>query len=105
MYQARIRPEEKYRVVAKINDAIISDADRGSLFDAIAGAIRNVLSFDLAGGSRVIVRPSGTEPKIKIYLDVREPMTADESFADAKSRAKARMDELLGAVAALAGLD
>ena len=28
----------------------------------------NVLEFRLGGGNRVIVRPSGTEPKIKLYL-------------------------------------
>lgn len=28
----------------------------------------NVLSYKLAGGSGVIVRPSGTEPKIKVYI-------------------------------------
>lgn len=28
----------------------------------------NVLEYRLAGGSKVIVRPSGTEPKIKVYL-------------------------------------
>ena len=28
----------------------------------------NVLEFDLAGGNKAIVRPSGTEPKIKIYI-------------------------------------
>lgn len=29
----------------------------------------NVLKFDLADGSRIMVRPSGTEPKLKIYID------------------------------------
>lgn len=28
----------------------------------------NVLQFDLAGSHKVIVRPSGTEPKVKVYL-------------------------------------
>jgi phosphoglucomutase len=28
----------------------------------------NVLRYELADGTSVIVRPSGTEPKIKIYL-------------------------------------
>lgn len=31
----------------------------------------NVLEFDLEGGSKLIVRPSGTEPKCKAYLSVR----------------------------------
>lgn len=29
----------------------------------------NIVRFRLEGGSRVIVRPSGTEPKVKVYLD------------------------------------
>lgn len=39
----------------------------------------NILVFYLAGGQRVIFRPSGTEPKLKIYLD-----TTGETLADAK---------------------
>ena len=32
----------------------------------------DVLEFRLEGGGKVIVRPSGTEPKLKLYLSVRE---------------------------------
>lgn len=39
----------------------------------------NILRYYLADGSRVIVRPSGTEPKIKVYLD-----TAGTSRAEAE---------------------
>ena len=31
----------------------------------------NVLEFRLDGGSRVLVRPSGTEPKVKAYVFAR----------------------------------
>ena len=37
----------------------------------------DVLRYTLKGGSRVIVRPSGTEPKLKAYLDVRGESTTD----------------------------
>jgi phosphomannomutase len=33
-------------------------------------ASRNVLSYALAGGARIIVRPSGTEPKTKVYAEL-----------------------------------
>ena len=54
------------------------DYDDGSISVAGLGKVgttpffgSNVLYFELADGSSFIVRPSGTEPKIKIYLLVR----------------------------------
>ena len=40
----------------------------------------NVLEFRLAGGAKLMVRPSGTEPKIKVYLSAVAPT---EEAADA----------------------
>ena len=37
----------------------------------------DVLEFQLAGASKIIVRPSGTEPKLKLYLSVRGSTNAD----------------------------
>lgn len=50
----------------------------------------NVLEFQLAG-SKVLVRPSGTEPKIKVYLSSR---------ADTLEQAKAENQALLEALTA-----
>jgi phosphomannomutase len=47
----------------------------------------DVLRLWLADGSRVVVRPSGTEPKLKLYLDVR-----GESRDDAGARIGALAD-------------
>ncbi len=62
----------------------------------------NVLVFELEGGSRVIARPSGTEPKVKFYIDVREPMAEGEALAIAQARAEANMKLLADAFVALA---
>ena len=57
------------------------------------------LRFTLAGGARIIVRPSGTEPKIKCYLEVIEhPLDGD--LAAAHALAANRMEGLRSAVAA-----
>lgn len=47
----------------------------------------NVLQFLLADGSRISARPSGTEPKIKFYFSVHEPL---DSVADVE-----RVEQLL----------
>ena len=51
-------------------------------------------------GARVVLRPSGTEPKLKAYLEVTEP-AGPGRLAEARRRADARMNPLRAAVAAL----
>lgn len=60
------------------------------------------LRFRLAEGGRVIVRPSGTEPKIKCYLEVVVP--TGDGVAAARISAAARLDAIKLDVAAAAGL-
>jgi phosphomannomutase len=46
----------------------------------------DVLVFKLTGGRRIIMRPSGTEPKLKSYYEVRVEVGANEAMADARAR-------------------
>ncbi|WP_030527714.1 phospho-sugar mutase [Phycicoccus jejuensis] len=48
------------------------------------------LRYHLADDSRIIVRPSGTEPKLKVYLEVVEPVTGDD-LRGARQRAADRL--------------
>jgi phosphomannomutase len=64
----------------------------------------NMLVFELEGGSRIIARPSGTEPKIKFYFDVREPIEFEEPARAAQDRALATIDRLAETFCALAGM-
>jgi phosphomannomutase len=60
------------------------------------------LRYQIAEGARIIVRPSGTEPKIKCYLEVVVP--ADADVAAARARAADQLAALKSDLAAAAGL-
>ncbi|MFJ8831041.1 phospho-sugar mutase [Micromonospora aurantiaca] len=55
------------------------------------------------GAARVVIRPSGTEPKLKAYLEVVEPVTGGDVPA-ARQRARAAVTELRNEIAAALGL-
>jgi phosphomannomutase len=62
----------------------------------------DVLIYRLAG-ARVVMRPSGTEPKLKIYFEVTEPAGSD--LARARRDAAARLDGLREAASQLLRAD
>jgi phosphomannomutase len=62
------------------------------------------LRYWLADGGRVIVRPSGTEPKLKCYLEVVQPVP-DGDVAAARRTASAALSAIKRDVARAAGLD
>ncbi len=64
------------------------------------------LRFVLADRARVIVRPSGTEPKVKCYLEVVVPVEdgAEDGVDAARIAAVGRLDAIRADVAKAAGL-
>ena len=61
--------------IGGVKVAQFKDYADGSVVDCATGAKStmelsgsNVLRFELADGTSIIVRPSGTEPKIKVYI-------------------------------------
>ncbi|HEY6276055.1 MAG TPA: phospho-sugar mutase [Streptosporangiaceae bacterium] len=71
----------------------------GDLSAGLAGLPpSDVLSYRLPG-ARVVIRPSGTEPKLKAYLEVAEP--AGRALAAARAAAAGRLGPLREAVTGL----
>ena len=62
----------------------------------------NVIAYELDGGSRVTLRPSGTEPKIKCYFELKENLNEGEPVSQARRRADEKLRRLEGAFLALA---
>ena len=67
-----------------------TDVVTGNVTNLDMPAISNVLQFFTQDGTKISVRPSGTEPKIKFYIEVRGEMktSADYDAADAAANAK-----------------
>ena len=104
--QLTLRTADQAQVMSRLRaappEAFGGEAVSG-LTDLAAGSgtvLRaDVLIFRLADG-RVVLRPSGTEPKIKCYIEITEP-TAGRSLAAAREAAAARLAPLRAALGAL----
>ncbi|NLK92835.1 MAG: phospho-sugar mutase [Bacteroidales bacterium] len=88
---------------------VIKDYDTLRLIDVSAGTTNamempetsNVLQFFTADGTKISVRPSGTEPKIKFYIEVRGELKNRKDYEKANQVA----DEKIKAVMASLKLD
>jgi phosphomannomutase len=108
------------RVLARLRDdtpatlagsdvTAVSDFERG-LRRAADGATTAIdlpstmmIALTLADGSRMQIRPSGTEPKLKFYVEVVEPV--DDDVDDARGRADRRLAAVVSGLYAATGLD
>lgn len=55
----------------------------------------NVLQFFTEAGDKVSVRPSGTEPKIKFYVEVREDLPSKEKYEETVEKAEEKIKRVL----------
>lgn len=55
----------------------------------------NVLQFITEDGSKISARPSGTEPKIKFYFSVNEPLKREEDFEKTDRQLKDKIDTII----------
>jgi phosphoglucomutase len=55
----------------------------------------NVLQFELADGTKISARPSGTEPKIKFYFSVNEPLENATKFYETEKQLDDKIDGII----------
>ena len=55
----------------------------------------NVLQFFTKDGTKISVRPSGTEPKIKFYFEVKGELQSRNQFDEAEEKAESKIDALM----------
>ncbi|MCL1593787.1 MAG: phospho-sugar mutase [Actinomycetia bacterium] len=59
----------------------------------------NLIELDLGAAGRVLARPSGTEPKLKIYVDLSEPFPESGDWIGAERELSERANEVGSALA------
>ncbi len=55
----------------------------------------NVIQFFTEDGSKITMRPSGTEPKIKFYFGVKEKLNSKKDFHKVKNKLKTKIDSII----------
>ena len=55
----------------------------------------NVLQFFTEDGTKVSVRPSGTEPKIKFYIEVKDLLTSRDQYDVVEAKTNLKIDQVM----------
>ena len=74
-------------VLTKDYQSLKATDNKGNVTDIAQPATSNVLQWYTADGTKVSVRPSGTEPKIKFYFEVTGEMKCPKCYAEAEKKA------------------
>jgi len=98
MEKFRNNPPEKINNsrVVMIHDYLLQESR--DLEKAVTADINlpksNVLQFLLEDGSKISIRPSGTEPKIKFYFSVKDRLSSIEDYPQLKQQLEERINQL-----------
>ena len=65
---------------------------QGKVTDLVMPEPSNVLQYFTAAGDKISVRPSGTEPKIKFYMEAKLPMADKKDYLKVQAEAMKKID-------------
>lgn len=72
----------------------VTDVKNGNVDKLDMPVTSNVLQYFTADGSKISVRPSGTEPKIKFYIEVKGHMDSPADYDTAIDAAEAKIEKV-----------
>lgn len=75
-------------------DLNCTDVPTGKVTKMDFPATSNVLQYFTADGSKVSIRPSGTEPKIKFYIEVHDKMNDASEYEALNAKAAAKIERI-----------
>jgi phosphoglucomutase len=81
-------------LVKDYSDLTAKDLVKGTTAKMDFPATSNVLQYFTADGSKVSVRPSGTEPKIKFYIEVKSKLASAADFDKANADAAVKISAI-----------
>ncbi|MDE6504182.1 MAG: phospho-sugar mutase, partial [Muribaculaceae bacterium] len=81
-------------VVKDYADLNKTDMTTGKIEKMDMPVTSNVLQYFTEDGTKISIRPSGTEPKIKFYIEVRGHMGSPADYEKAIKEADAKIDEV-----------
>ena len=82
----------KVKIIKDYEALKMTNLDTKVVTDLIMPATSNVLQYFTEDGTKISVRPSGTEPKIKFYIEVRGEMKSRADYDAADTLANKKID-------------
>ncbi|MGB0186601.1 MAG: phospho-sugar mutase [Flavobacteriaceae bacterium] len=102
MEQARQHPQTSINnsKVVQIDDYQLSISKNilNNTTSSISIPKANVLIFTTEDGSKIALRPSGTEPKIKYYISVNEPLENPSDFNSVHQNLEDKIDRIIASM-------
>jgi len=82
----------KVKIIKDYESLKMTNVDTGEVTDLIMPVTANVLQYFTEDGTKISVRPSGTEPKIKFYVEVRGEMKNRAEYEQADATANKKIE-------------
>lgn len=80
--------------VADVQTGTVKDLKTGNI-ERLNLPISDVLQFFTEDGTKISVRPSGTEPKIKFYISVSESLSDESSLRQTEESAAKKIEDII----------